>query len=257
MSRFQTSILIRTLIICFWWGFFAYNLLDIGWFWTIQGAISIFLVWLWMWWKQQGIWFLAIVSCCITALHYVFTAIPVYNAQPSLDTFLASQVPAFICITDSTPKTLTINNSPLPQKDLCNRKNYPLYVGQNFARTDTWSLIIQYGDGTSTYIVGPAQGSIIRSAQWKYNTALSLWTGSYYNDTTDRYAAHSLQYAIANTFFSDKKSFLQTNFPWKRENAPLLTKVALLKMRILSIVDRSYSEKIKNLEFYMDNIIKK
>ncbi len=257
MSRFQTSIIIRTLIICFWWWFFAYNILAIWWFWAIQWSISIFLIWLWMWWKQQGIGFLAVVSCCITAINYIFTIIPVYNTTPSLDMFLASQVPSFVCIPETSPTTITINNSQISIKELCDRKNYPVYLWQNFSRSDTWSLIIQYGDSTSTYIIGPAQGSVTRSAQWVYTTILSVWTGSYYDGNSNNYAAHPLQYFIANNFFTAKKQFLQTNFPWVRENAPLLTEVALWKMRILSILDRSYSEKIKNLMFYMSNITKK
>ncbi len=254
MSRFQSKIMIRTLIISLWWAYFSYSLIGLWLFGSIQWAISILLIWVWMWRRQTGIWFLAIVSCCITCLQYVFSVIPTYDHKPSLDIFLASQVPFISCIPRDTPKTIILNNESIWTEKICTRTTYPIYIGQEIQLPQTGAVIVWYGNGASTHIMWPAKGSLQRTSWWVYTIQLIQWTGSTYNPQGSWYAYHPQQYTIASTFQENKKTYLQKNYKRVREEAPLLTKVAIRKMRILGIVDRSYSTQIDHLQFYMQQV---
>ncbi len=212
-----------------------------------------------MGWRQTGIWFLAIISCVLTCLQYVFSIIPVYEYNPSLDIFLASKVPFISCIANQTPSKITIDNETYDTAQICEREIYPLYVWQQLQRTDTGSLIIAYWNGASTYITWPASWSLKRDTSntgttsiSQYNISLMKWTDKTYIPETTWYAFHPQQYTLASDFTTSKKLYLKQNYKRVWEEAPLLTEIAIRKMRAMSIIDWSYTTKIKNLQFYMD-----
>ena len=215
-------------------------------------------MWLWIGRNQKWIGFIGIVWIALTALSFIFSVIPVYNATPSLDTFYATQVPAIICDNSIDNTIITIDDISIRMSDVCARWTFPILANQQLTINDPQQMLISLGMGSSIIITWPAKGSINRTTNndgiISYTFIKKNGTWLYYNPSGGEQIFDGRQISIANTFQHDKKVYLQKNYKRTREEAPSITKIALRKMRLLSLIDRSYNDKIHNLEFYLNKI---
>lgn len=260
MSDYQKKVLYRSLIIGALWIFFAQKYLFVWWWVSISGFLTIVSLGLRMWWKQAGMWTVALICSVISFVGFLFGAIPVYTARPTLDAFYATKFPTIQCIQDKMPTTLSIwkidySTKSLPSiNDICNR-TFPLYVGQQISRKDTGAVVIDLGNASSIYLEGPIAGSLAKTDTWyifdrKQATgrAVFYWSGSMDN------AIESIQFSIASTYQREKKAYLENNFPRAREQSVWLTKIAMYKMKILGLFNREFNNYVKNLEYYIQEV---
>lgn len=260
MSLYQKKVLYRSIIIGALWIFFAQKYLFVWWRVSISGFLSIVFLWLRMWWRQAGIWIVALFSSMLTFLGFLFGAIPVYTATPSLDAFYASKFPTLQCKENTAPLLVQIwkieyTNKTLPSiNDLCN-KNFPIYVGQQLSWNDSGVLIINIGNGSSFYIQGPVIGNLTKTTTW-YTFDREKGAGKllfYWPDAKNDLAQMD-QLSITSEYIQEKKAYLQKNFPRTREQSVRMTKVAIAKMKILGLFNREFNNYVKNLQYYMEEI---
>ena len=248
MSNFQTNTLFWAIFIAIFWLIFCISILEIDIYVWVLWAISSITMWLWIWWNQKWMWFVWWVLSIITALWFVFSIIPVYTYNASLNSFYAWEVPTIVCDT-SIKWNITIDTINITMNDICNRTWFPLLTEQSIEIQTTEPVLINLAMWQSI-ILPPAYKWIIKRTivEWiptyNFNTPIP-------NSTTQQ---STNQETIKQSFLKKKREYLQKNYARKREYAPTITKIAIRKMRLLSLIDRSYDEKISRLEFYMNNI---
>ncbi len=142
-----------------------------------------------------------------------------------------------------------INDAQVSMSDICKRGSFPIIIQQHITPQTDAPILINLGMGKSVLLPPSTEGIIARSTgneekSYILQTTIPLSTGSMTLN----------QVRIARQYADDKKSFLQKNYPWKREHAPSITKIAIRKMRLLGLIDRSYHDKITHLEFYMREV---
>lgn len=249
MSQFQTNTLFGAVIIAILWYTFCVYILHIdayvGWLW-VTASICI---WLWIGRNQKRLWFVGTVFTCLTVVWFLFSAIPVYNYSPSLDILHASQIPQIICDSSNSGK-ITVESTEVDMSDICKRGFFPILVNQTIKVNTRNPITIDLWLGNSASLA-PATTSKIQLQD--KNTAMP-YTFSSSNWIEINNKLDSKHIAINQDYSIKKKDYLQKNFPWKREYAPSTTKIALRKMRLLSLIDRSYNDKVKNLEFYLQEV---
>ncbi len=248
MSNFQTNTLFWAIFIAVFRLIFCISILGIDIYVWVLWAISSITMWLWIWWNQKWMWFVWWVLSIITALWFVFSIIPVYTYNASLNSFYAWEVPTIVCDT-SIKGNIAIDTMSITMNDICNRTWFPLLTEQSIEIQTTEPVLINLAMWQSI-ILPPAYKWIIKRTivEWiptyNFNTPIP-------NSTTQQ---STNQETIKQSFLKKKREYLQKNYPRKREYAPTITKIAIRKMRLLSLIDRSYDEKISRLEFYMNNI---
>lgn len=206
----------------------------------------------WQGWQQPGMGFAAIVWCILTALSFTFSSIPVYTSKPSLELFTIDQIPTIGCIPSTPTATIDIDTTPRPLASLCNRKPLPIIVGQRIQIPANTPVVIWLGNGESFFTPGDSAFTTQRTGTG-YTVRIIQGTWAIY-PTQITTPLHALQSQINETYKRDRKEYLQNNFSWVRENAPGLTRVALWKMRLLWLIDRSYRDSADNLLRYMNEI---
>lgn len=275
MNQFQTRLFAWSIVLGCIRYIFITNALGQGFFLGIIGTISIILSWFRLWRRQQHIWFLAMISRILTWVWYIFSIIPVYTAIPSLTAFHAAQFPSFHCIPwseentseknewnktaeNSTrvfhtyPQTIQINDTAILGATVCAQNNYPLYVGQKIARQDTGAVIIRLYNGASIYLTGPFSGIFSGTKdQW---FSFIITTGTQYGAIhwQRKTIIHPEQQRIIIDFFQARKFFVEKNYTRIRDDAPMLTTIAIRKMRLLRLVDRSYDDALHHLSLYQE-----
>ncbi len=142
-----------------------------------------------------------------------------------------------------------INDAQVSMSDICKRGSFPIIIQQRITPQTDAPILINLGMGKSILLPPSTEGIVARSTDnegkvYTLQTTSPINTGSMTLN----------QVRIARQYADDKKSFLQKNYPWKREHAPSITKIAIRKMRLLGLIDRSYHDKITHLEFYMREV---
>lgn len=251
MTRFQSRTLIWSIIIWWLWFYFIYSILHLWLYLSITGAVTIIVLWLWIWRQQKWLWFIGMIMSIIIAIQIFFTAIPVYTAKPTLDVFNTRQIPFLSCDINNAPATISIDGNAIARPLLCGKGNFPLYVWQDVSWNNTWIVIIGLGFGKSVAIEWPGRWQLTRTHTSWYSFVVTAWISTYYEPLANTTAGNGIQYVIAQNYKTEKQAYIRENFPWVWENAPLLSQLALRKMKIISVFDRSYNDHIKNLQFYL------
>jgi hypothetical protein len=246
MSRFQSNTIFSSIFIAVLWFLFCTVLIDIDvYVWVLWALASIFIG-LWIGWQQKWIWFVWIVFAILTAISFVFSIIPVYTHIPNLDVFYASQIPNIQC-NAATQWNINIWDKDVSMQDVCTRWSYPILANQTIKNNTDSPLLISLSLWESIYLWASKTAKIQRNTSWY----ILAWENITPNTilTTD-------QITLQNDFQQQKNTYLRTNFWWKREYAPSITTISLRKMRLMSLIDRRYTNWISWLEFYMQEIAK-
>lgn len=188
------------------------------------------------------------VLSMITALGFIFSIIPVYNYNASLNTFYAWEIPSIICDI-SAQGSVIIDAMSVNMNDICKRNNFPLLTEQAIDVQTNQPILINLAMWQSVILPPQYKWILKRSIEegiprYSFNTAIP-------ESNTEQVTN---QDTIKQSFLKRKREYLQKNYPWKREYAPTITKIAIRKMRLLSLIDRSYNDKISRLEFYMKEV---
>lgn len=247
MSNFQTNTLFGAILIAIFWLIFCINIIAIDAYVWVLWAISSLCIGLRIGWNQKWMWFLGWILSMLTALWFFFSIIPVYKYNASLSAFYASQVPSIVC-DSSIEWSILIDTMKVSMTDVCKRWWFPLLSEQMIDIQTTQPVLINLAMGNSTTLQPAYKWVIKRTIEnWIPLYTLSNPTGTTNQQTTN-------QYMVKQDFQQAKKEYLQKNYPRKREYAPSITKIAIRKMRLLSLIDRSYKDKVSSLEFYMNEI---
>lgn len=252
MSQFQSNILFWAILIAILWLYFCIGILDIDTYVWVLWALSSLTLGLWLWWNQKAMGFIWGILSILTAWAFVFSIIPVYNYKPTLDVFYATQIPSIQC-NDSVNGTIYINTLTISMADICKRWKFPLLVEQRISSTISGWVTINLWFGNSAIIYNWYKWVLTRiDNNWQSQYTLS--TTQAWDLTPTQWVQNPIQSAIRQSYLQNKKDYLQKNFPWAWEYAPSMTKIALRKMRLLSLIDRSYNDKISSLEYYLQEI---
>lgn len=198
--------------------------------------------------NQKRMGFVWWVLSILTALWFLFSIIPVYTHNTSLNTFYAWEIPSVVCDTSVQWKIL-IDSLDITMDDVCKRTWFPLLSEQIIEIQTNKSVLINLAMWDSV-VISPWY-------KWAIKRTIEEWIPRYNFDTpipktTEQQTTN--QDTIKQSFNQKKREYLQKNYLWEWENAPTITKIAIRKMRLLSLIDRSYDEKISRLEFYMREI---
>ncbi len=187
-----------------------------------------------------------------TTLSFLFSIIPVYNHKPTLDIFYATQVPSIEC--DNTLQwVIEINTITISMNDICKRWRFPILIEQQLKSNISWGVLLNLSMGNSIIVY--------KWFVWILKRTDNTWVPQFtvnvkqeWEKPSQLWLQTSKQIDIRQSYEQDKKEYLQKNFPWVWEHAPRMTKIALRKMRLLGLIDRTYSDKISYLEFYLQEM---
>jgi hypothetical protein len=247
MSTFQTNTLFSTITIAILWLIFCIKILSIDIYVWVLWAITSLCIWLRIWRNQKRMWFVGWVFSILTALSFLFSVIPVYDYKASLQWLYAWEIPTIIC-NQSNKGTISIDSLTISMSDICKRNWFPLLTEQTIDIQTTQPLLINLAMGDSILLDPEYKWTLKRNiVDWMPQFTLS--------PLPEKQTTQNLnQTSIQQSFLKKKQDYLHKNFPRKREYAPTITKIAIRKMRLLSLIDRSYDDKVRSLQFYMKEI---
>lgn len=248
MSNFQTNTLLWAIFIAVFRGVFCISILGIDVYVWVLWALSSICMGLWIWWNQKWMWFVGWVLSIFTALWFLFSIIPVYDHNISLSSFYAWEIPSIVC-DQSIKGTILIDTISVTMNDICKRKWFPILSEQVIDIQTQKPVLINLAMWDSV-VVPPTY-------KWVIKRSIKQWVPRYNFDSTipdSTIQQATNQNTIKQSFIQKKREYLQKNYLRKREYAPSITKIAIRKMRLLSLIDRSYSDKVRNLEVYMKEV---
>jgi len=250
MSRKETTIFFATLV---WAGlryYFCVSIMNVDGYVGILGGITILFIGYRLFYNQKRQGNLVFIGVFCTVLSFLFSLIPTYNAIPSLDAFRAMQIPKIVCDITHSWSSLLLNDTTLSMKTICSRTAYPLFVGQTIAqeKETPWNTTIDLGKWASIALQ-PGSTATITWSWWIYNAIFQEWSWIEYTGFAT--LTNTLQYNIARSYQLQMKQYVRNQYKRVREAAPKLTELAIRKMRLISLIDREYTNKIRNLRTYM------
>lgn len=192
------------------------------------------------------------VLSVVTAISFIFSAIPVYQYIPELDTFYATQIPRVVCA-ENTNWTMQINKMTIDMRDICARGGFPILANQEIISSISWDVMVDLAMGNSAIIGNGFKGNVVRS----YNEDTPYYTLRIQQEWTSKTITiiqTSSQLRLQNEYKNNLQKYLMANYPWKWSYAPLMTNIAIGKMKILALLDWRYNDWIKWLEFYMSHM---
>lgn len=252
MSRFQTNTLFWSLLIAWLRYYFCIWLLGVDIYVGVLWGITAICIAIWIWWKQAVWWFIGGILSVITSISFVFSAIPVYQYIPELDTFYATQIPRVLC-SENINGTLQINKMTIDMRDICTRWGFPILANQEIASSISWEVLVDVAMWNSVIIGNWYKGLVIRTYEKDkpYFTLRIIQEGS---PKTINTIQTSSQIRIQNEYKDNLQKYLITNYPRKWSYAPIMTNITLWKMQILALLDWRYNDWIRWLEFYMSHM---
>jgi len=146
-----------------------------------------------------------------------------------------------------------VNKLQIDMRDICSHGTFPVLANQEIISSISGDVLIDLAMWNSAIIWNWFKGFVVRS----YEQDTPFYTLRISQEGTPKTITTiqtSLQLSLQYEYKNNLKIYLQTNYPWKRSYAPLMTNIAIGKMKILSLLDWRYNEWAKWLEFYMERI---